>query len=235
LVEFGLEPGTPVPAGAVAVPQFTTPSPTAQVYQPDLVAGYEWFSAAYSPRTHMIYSHAIYSPSVVSVENNFNTANCQALYSTDYSGCGSTTGVSGMTATAPGVVAHGVYGAINTLTGKVAWSIPILTSVPTSGMTVAGDLVFFGDASGLMYAASASTGEILWVYDLLTVPGAGSAYSTGPAVYEVGGAEYVAMEFAGGSLDPLGGGQYIFNGNALVAFALPPATAAAAGAKAKTK
>ena len=60
---------------------------------------------------------------------------------------------------------HGVFGAINTVTGKVAWTIPILTTLPTSGMTVAGDLVFFGDNTGLFYAASAATGEILWVFD----------------------------------------------------------------------
>jgi outer membrane protein assembly factor BamB len=172
----------------------------------------------------MMYSHAIYSPSVEAVENNFNTPNCQALYSVAYGTCGATTDLASVVAPPPGVVAHGVYGAINTVTGKVAWSIPIITSTPSSGMTVAGDLVFFGDATGLFYAASAATGEILWVSDAITVPGAGGADSTGPAVYEVGGAEYVAMEFGGGSF---------VRGNALIAFALPPA--AAAPAKAKTK
>jgi quinohemoprotein ethanol dehydrogenase len=138
-------------------------------------------------------------------------------------------------ATAPGAVAHGVFGAINTLTGKVAWSIPMLTTVPSSGMTAAGDLVFFADPSGLVYAASASRGEILWVFDALTVPGASGADSTGPAVYEVGGVEYVAIEMAGSSLGGLGGGAQGPSGNALIAFALPPATTAAAAAKAKTK
>jgi quinohemoprotein ethanol dehydrogenase len=226
LVEFGLEPGSLLPSGAVAVPQFTTPSPTPQVYQPDLVAGYEWYSAAYSPRTHMMYSHALYVPTMVSVDNNFNTPTCQALYTLSYNGCGANGGLSAITAPVGGIVTHGVYGAINTLTGKVAWSIPILTSAPSSGMTVAGDLVFFGDATGLFYAASAATGEILWVSDTVTVPGAGGADSTGPVAYEVGGAEYVAMEF--------GGGAFVA-GNALIAYALPAATAKAAAAKAKTK
>jgi quinohemoprotein ethanol dehydrogenase len=225
LVEFGIEPGTLLPAGAVAVPQFTTPSPTAQVYQPDLVAGYEWYSRAYSPRTHMIYSPALYLPTMVSVDNDFTTANCQALYTLNYNGCGANGGLFAIIAEVGNVVSHGVYGAINTLTGKVAWSIPILTSAPSSGMTVAGDLVFFGDATGLFYAASAATGEILWVSDAITVPGAGGADSTGPAVYEIGGAEYVAMEFGGGSF---------VKGNALIAYALPTATIAAA-AKAKAK
>jgi quinohemoprotein ethanol dehydrogenase len=222
LAEFGLEPGSMLPAGAVAVPEFTTPSPTRQVYQPNLDAGYEWYSAAYSPRTQMIYSHAIYTPSMVSVDNDFTMATCQELYTLYYNGCGAIGGLFAMTALQGGIVAHGVYGAINTLTGKVAWSIPILTTTPSSGMTVAGDLVFFGDATGLFYAASAATGEILWVSDTVTVPGAGGADSTGPIAYEVGGAEYVAMEF--------GGGKFV-QGNALIAYAIPAAVAAA---KAKT-
>jgi quinohemoprotein ethanol dehydrogenase len=225
LVEFGLEPGSMLPAGSVAVPQFTTPSPAQQVYQPDLVAGYEWYSAAYSPRTHMMYSHALYIPTMVSVDNDFTSANCQALYTYNYNGCGANGGLFAMIAPVGGIVTHGVYGAINTLTGKVAWSIPILTSAPSSGMTVAGDLVFFGDATGLFYAASAATGEILWVSDTIAAAGAGGAASTGPAAYEVGGAEYVAMEF---------GGSSVIGGNALVAYALPSASAAAA-AKAKTR
>jgi outer membrane protein assembly factor BamB len=112
-------------------------------------------------------------------------------------------------------VNHGVYGAINTVTGKIAWTIPILISALYSGMAVAGDLVFFGDSSGLFYAASAKTGEILWTFDASIESNTGGAAAS-PAIYEVGGVEYVAL------------------GDALIAFALPTATAAAA-AKAKAK
>jgi quinohemoprotein ethanol dehydrogenase len=219
LVEHTVEPGS-VPTGAVAVPEFTAPSSTAAVYAPNYNTGYEWYPAAYSPRTHMIYSHAIYAPLIMAVANNFETSNCEAEYTFNYFECGVVTTNTGAI---PGVN-HGVYGAINTLTGKVAWSIPILTSSPGSGMTAAGDLVFFGDSTGLFYAASAATGEILWVYDALTVPGAGGANSTGATVYEMGGVEYVAYEF---------GGTSFVKGNALISFALPPAAAAAAKAKAK--
>jgi quinoprotein glucose dehydrogenase len=87
--------------------------------------------------------------------------------------------------------------------------------------TVGGDLVFFGDSDGLFYAASAATGEILWVFDALTVPGAGGA-NAAPAVYEVDGVEYVVNAFGGDSLfTPL-------LGDAVIAFALPSAIAAAA-------
>jgi alcohol dehydrogenase (cytochrome c) len=221
LVEQQVE-SVSVPAGAVAVPEFTVPSSTAAVYAPNYGTGYEWPPAAYSPRTNMIYSHAMYAPLVMAVANNFDTSNCEKEFTTAYFTCGVVPTNAG---SIPGV-GHGVYGAINTLTGKVAWSIPILTSTPSSGVTVAGDLVFFGDSTGLFYAANAATGEILWVYDALTVPGAGGASSTGATVYEIGGVEYVAYEF--------GGSQFV-NGNALIAFALPQAKAAAAAVKAKTK
>ena len=68
--------------------------------------------------------------------------------------------------------------------------------------------------------------------DVLTVPGASVPDCTGAAVYEIAGVEYVTFEFGGSSTVAIAGGQTI-KGNALVTFALPPAAAAAAKAKAK--
>jgi alcohol dehydrogenase (cytochrome c) len=204
LVEHEAEPGT-VPAGAIAAPMWTTVGPTIQVFQPTGSGGMEWPPAAYSPRTNMIYSHAKYSPSIRAV---------------------SPTGPRIPGPTLLGVK-HGVYGAINTLTGKVAWTIPMLSTTPGSGMTVAGDLVFFGDSTGLFYAASAATGEILWVFDAWTVPHA-TGGNASAAVYEINGVEYVVYGFGG---EP---GQSFELGDAVIAFALPSATAAVA-AKPKAK
>src|ERR1700733_680417 len=61
ITEHQVEAGT-VPAGAIAVPMWTTVGPTVEVFQPDHSGGMEWPPAAYSPRTNMIYSHAKYSP-----------------------------------------------------------------------------------------------------------------------------------------------------------------------------
>src|SRR5580704_10293558 len=92
-------------------------------------------------------------------------------------------------------------------------------------MSVAGDLVFFGDSGGLFYAASAKTGEILWVYDASIEANTGGADAS-PAVYEVGGVEYVVYPFGGNpaTISTLG--------DAVIAFALPSAVAAAAEKKA---
>jgi quinohemoprotein ethanol dehydrogenase len=124
-------------------------------------------------------------------------------------------------------VSHGVYGAVNTVTGQVAWTIPVFTTQPNSGMAVAGDLVFLGDNTGIFYAADATTGEILWVFDAATVPNAGGA-NAAPAIYEINGVEYVVYGFGGNS------GTSLEPGDAVIAFPLPSATAAAA-AKAKAK
>jgi outer membrane protein assembly factor BamB len=83
-----------------------------------------------------------------------------------------------------------------------------------------------GDGTGLFYAASASTGEILWVFDASTVPNAGGATASA-AIYEINGVEYVAYGFGGNP-----GSSFVL-GDAVVAFALPSALAAAADAKAK--
>jgi quinohemoprotein ethanol dehydrogenase len=213
LAEQKVEPES-IPAGAVAASVWSTPGPTRQVFQPSGGSGYEFPPAAYSPRTHMLYSHAVYGPSNMAVPDS----SCEL--GATFFGCGVAYG-------ATVGVSHGVYGAINTLTGKVAWSIPMMSSIPNSGMTVGGDLVFFGDGNAIFYAASAATGEILWTFDALTVPNAGGA-NAAPAVYEVDGVEYVVNAFGGSPFwSPL-------LGDAVIAFALPSATTAAA-AKAKAK
>jgi outer membrane protein assembly factor BamB len=93
-------------------------------------------------------------------------------------------------------------------------------------MTVAGDLVFFGDCTGLFYAANAATGEVLWVFDAYTEPNAGGGNGAA-AVYEVNGVEYVVYGFGGKP------GESFTLGDLVVAFALPSATAAAAAAAKK--
>jgi alcohol dehydrogenase (cytochrome c) len=108
----------------------------------------------------------------------------------------------------------------------------VLTTAPDSGVSVAGDLVFFGDGTGLFYAADATTGEILWVFDAATVPHTGGGNASA-AVYEINGVEYVVYGFGGNP-------GYSFElGDAVIAFALPSAIAAAkekaAAGKARVK
>jgi glucose dehydrogenase len=86
---------------------------------------------------------------------------------------------------------------------------------PDSGISVAGDLVFFGESNGLFHAANASTGKILWTFDATTVPNAGGA-NAAPAIYVIDGREYVVYGFGG---EP-GEGPGVL-GDVVIAFALP--------------
>jgi quinohemoprotein ethanol dehydrogenase len=207
---------TGLPAGMIAASMWATVGPATQVYQPGVFGGMEWPPAAYSPRTKMIYSHARHKPVGIEINNDAATNTACPNGKCGWSITTSTGGVD-----------HGVYGAINALTGRVAWTIPVVAIAPDSGMSVAGDLVFMGDGTGLFYAASAATGEILWVFDASTVPNAGGANASA-AIYEINGVEYVVYGFGGNP-------SYSFElGDAVIAFALPSAiTAAAAKAKAK--
>jgi outer membrane protein assembly factor BamB len=165
----------------------------------------------------MIYTHSRYASTVATVPSDPTIANCQAGH-VSFGECGTEFG------SALGV-SHGAYGAVNALTGKIAWTIPVLTIAPFSGMTVAGDLAFFGDGTGLFYAASAATGEILWVFDATTVPNAGGATASA-TVYEINGVEYIVYGFGNSTYNP--------SADAVIAFALPSAvTAAAAKARAQ--
>lgn len=193
----------PLPAGFTAAPMWTPAQETPMVFQPIFDGGMEWPPAAYSPRTHFIYSHARYLPASFGITNDpVNDTLCPT-------GACTFTG----TFSIPGVTGHGVYGAIDTLTGKVAWKIPIAT-VPDSGVGVAGDLVFFGDSTGLFYAADAETGKILWTFNSSSVPNAGGATAS-PAIYVVNGREYVVYGFGGNP------GESATLGDAIIAFALP--------------
>jgi quinohemoprotein ethanol dehydrogenase len=182
----------PLPPGFTAAPQWSPYQPEALVFQPWAGGGMEWPPAAYSPRTHFIYSHANYSPVNLGVDEANNIA----------------------FAAIPGEVDHGVYGAVDTRTGKVAWKIPITGTTPNSGMGVAGDLVFFGESNGLFHAADARTGKILWTFDASKVKNAGGANAS-PAFYVVDGKEYVVYAFGG---EP---GNSPVLGDAVIAFALP--------------
>lgn len=189
LTEHAVEDGAPLPTPYVSAQQWTPPSETPTMLQPFFDGGMEWPPAAYSPRTHYLYSHARYLPEGVAVDE-----------AGDFLGFASLAG-------------HGVYGAIDTLTGKVAWKIPVAPQ-PDSGVGVAGDLVFFGDSNGLFHAADARTGKMLWTFDASTIPGAGGATAS-PAIYVVNGREYVVYGFGGNP------GESAVLGDAVIAFALP--------------
>jgi len=193
-----------LPDGYTAAKQWAPVTSKALVYQPYADGGMQWPPAAYSPRTHFLYSHARYVPINIGVTDD-PAADTKCPLST------TCTILGGFSNPQP---LHGVYGATDTRTGKVAWKIPVTGTAPNSGMAVAGDLVFFGDSTGLFHAADAKTGDILWTFDASTVEKAGGANATA-AIYVVHGREYVVYGFGGNP------GESPVLGDAVIAFALP--------------
>jgi len=205
--------------------------------------GCEWGPAAFSPRTKFIYYGTRYEPTTFRTEKGNN--------STIPTATGNLHLGSSFTNRVPGSHPFGVFGAMDTTTGRIVWSFPNFMHgnngsfdkhfrlkdgakdiLPAkSGLTVAGDLVFFAEGNGKFHAADARSGAILFTFDVIAsgIPGAGGAAAS-PSVYAVDGREFVVYAFggnvpdrnnfgpgAGGAVDPNSGKA----GDAIVAFALP--------------
>jgi quinohemoprotein ethanol dehydrogenase len=190
--------------GQLAVPFYTPPQEKPQVMQPGAESGPEWPPAAYSPRTKYSYIPAGgYEPWLY-----YGEPNSPATLGSTLSDRPSY----------PDGQHYGLFDAMDTTTGKLAWQVKVPERA-VSGVTVAGDLVFLGESNGKFNALDAKTGSVLWSYKP-TEPNAGGANGA-PAVYMVGGREYVVMAFGGNT--QVRSGQNSPTGDALIAFALPSA------------
>jgi glucose dehydrogenase len=100
----------------------------------------------------------------------------------------------------------GRFVAIDTDTGKIAWTA--MTGQPLIGgaLVTAGNVAFMGEGNGDFDAFDATTGKKLWSYNL------GAGVNAPPVTYQVDGQQYVAVA-AGGNFQltyPLGDAVAIF-------------------------
>jgi alcohol dehydrogenase (cytochrome c) len=89
--------------------------------------------------------------------------------------------------------------AVNLQSGAVQWETPQVGASTSAGGTLATatGLVFFGDDSGALAAADASTGKILWTFE------AGANWRASPMAYQFDGRELIGMA-SGGSIIAFG-------------------------------
>jgi PQQ-dependent dehydrogenase (methanol/ethanol family) len=231
-----VEPLTPLTfvrpndTGFPAVPQYTPPGEKEFVMVPGDDGGCEWGPAAFSPRTKFVYYGTRYEPTTFKTRSG-NKDTIPTPTGDLHLG-------SRFTNRVPGSHPFGLFGAMDTRTGKIVWTFPRVDKkfalapgekdiLPTkSGLTVAGDLVFFGEGNGKFHAADAETGKILFTFDPRNskIPNVGGAAAS-PSAYVANGREFVAYAFGGNVpdrnnfaiVDPDSGKV----GDAIIAFALP--------------
>jgi quinohemoprotein ethanol dehydrogenase len=198
------------PEGVKSAPMWTPPQEQPLLIQPGGEAGPEWTASAYSPRTKYAYIQAGgYEPwlyhATEDLQNSLGSTGLDVI---------------------PGIEHYGLFDAMDTTTGKLAWQIRVPERI-VSGVVVAGDLVFFGESTGEFNAVDATSGDVLWTYtpDRKGVGGANGS----PAVYAVDGREYVVMAFGGNNQvrSAFGANNQVRSddpsppGDAVIAFALP--------------
>ena len=99
---------------------------------------------------------------------------------------------------AQGTLAHGKLVAYDPIKQAPRWVVTVPLSVNGGVLATAGNLVFFGDASGDFSAYAADTGKRIWSVKT------GSAIQSVPVSYVVNGEQYVLMPIG------LGGGFRLF-------------------------
>jgi PQQ-dependent dehydrogenase (methanol/ethanol family) len=172
---------------------FSQPTKKGVDMLPGANGGSEWSPPAYSPKTHYVYVLGMDQLMTFTTQPATNTPGALRLGSA-------------FTNVAPHGVQDGRFVAIDTETGKVAWTK--MTAQPLMGgaLATASNLVFFGEADGNFNAVDAATGKTLWHYNL------GAGVNAPPVTYEVNGVQYVAVA-AGGNFQmtyPLGDAIAIF-------------------------
>ena len=172
---------------------FSTPTKKGVVMLPGANGGAEWSPAAYSPKTRNVY--------VLGMDQlmRFTTQPEKTVQGQLRLG-------SAFINVAPSGLQDGRFVAINTDTGKLAWTVKTAQPLIGGALATAGNLVFMGEGNGDFNAFDATSGKKLWHYNL------GAGVNAPPVTYTVNGQQYIAVA-AGGNFQldyPLGDAIAIF-------------------------
>ncbi len=172
---------------------FSQPTAKGVVMLPGANGGAEWSPPAYSPQTKYAY--------VLGMDQLMNFTTHNDPYQKGRIRLGSA-----FTNIAPHGVQDGRFVAIDTQTGKIAFTV--MTPQPLIGgaLATAGNLAFYGEGNGWFDAVDARNGKKLWRFNL------GAGVNAPPVTYMVNGVQYVAVA-AGGNFQltfPYGDSVAIF-------------------------
>ena len=155
---------------------------------PGFQGGTNWFSTSFNPATGLYYFNALERC------NLFSKRTGEWQEGKSFMG--------GAARPAPGEIFQKVLRAVNIQTGEITWELPQVTTGATASagtLSTASGLVFFGENSGALMAADASTGKALWQFPTNTI------WRASPMTYMFDNKQYVA----------------IAAGQSILAFALP--------------
>ena len=157
---------------------FSQPTKTGVDMLPGANGGAEWSPPAYSPQTHYAY--------VLGMDQLMTFKTEPDEYQPGRIRLGSA-----FINVKKGAIQDGRFVAIDTETGKIAWTY--MTPQPLMGGALAtgGNLVFFGEGNGWFDALDATTGKRVWRYNL------GAGVNAPPITYTVNGQQYVAVAAGG--------------------------------------
>lgn len=181
---------------------FSQPTAKGVVMLPGANGGAEWSPPAWSPETHYAY--------VLGMDQLMRFSTHEDQYQKGRIRLGSA-----FSNVEPHGVQDGRFVAIDTETGKIAWTV--MTPQPLIGgaLVTAGNLAFYGEGNGWFDAVDAHTGKPVWRFNL------GAGVNAPPITYEVNGTQYLAVA-AGGNFQltfPYGDTVAIFK---LASNAAPP-------------
>lgn len=192
----GLDPKTHRPIPSPAADWTGAP----KILYPGATGAHNWQPMAFSPKTGLVYIPVIDMPMVYVntekrraglIEGNFNLA-FFATEDYDPAGLAGLFGplppLSGFAQAAPGPMhSRGLVRAVDPAEGRTVWEQQ--TASPWDGgvMATAGNLVFRGDAAGVLSVYAADTGRLLKTVDV------GTSIMAAPMTYRVKGEQYVAV------------------------------------------
>src|SRR5262245_22792209 len=153
--------------------------------QPRWTGGKNWMPMAFNPKKGRIYLPMLEETSVYQLNKDLPVYKAGERYM----------GVTNTTADRKPGEPWGYLGALDPLTAKPAWRVPLMEFPSWSGMlSTAGGLVFSGLPTGEFLALDEDTGKVLWQFRT------GSGVNAQPITYTINGRQYVSV------LSGLGGG-----------------------------